>query len=122
MRCRFWTWDSRTLVPLRLWGGSAVLRGPHDYLDPAAHGGGEIDERIEGEAGDAAPQQVVDARLRDPAVARGLRLSPALGADDLFNLAHQLASSPQILGLGAALGERLPNIAELFAPHLPHDS
>ncbi len=66
------------------------------HCDFAAQRGSDIYQRVQRKAGDAAAEQVVDARLGDSATGGGFGLGPAFPFDDAGDLLHQCRTQLEV--------------------------
>lgn len=59
-------------------------------MHPLAEVCGDVDQRVEGKAPDAAAQQLIEKRPRDAAVLGRFKLRPAVLFNQYRDLVHQL--------------------------------
>ena len=69
-----------------------------------AKGSRDVHQRIEREARDSSPQQIIHARLRHARAARGIRLGPAVFINQRRDLVHQFGAQTQVRRLLRRVG------------------
>jgi hypothetical protein len=84
---------------------------PYDQSDVQPGTGRDVHERVQAEKTNAALQQSVQARLRQPEGLGGLRLRHAAGPVEILDAHHQLRAQPEVLGFRLAESQIQKDVA-----------
>src|SRR6185312_368776 len=88
-------------------------RGAKLEVDPSAERASDIDERIEGEFGNAPAHEVVDPALAKAAPLRRLCLRPLRRRDQGLKVTQQFTTQRELGRLRGCIGQCIPDIGNL---------